>query len=271
MDAARWERVKEICLAASERSADSLTAYVEDACAGDEALRAEVESLLDQFEQEPQFFEEPIVRITGDLPMPSEAEGQGSIGPYEIVRPLGQGGMGEVFLAVRERDDFRQSVALKVIRRGMDTDEVLGRFRVERRILASLHHPNIAQLLDGGATADGRPYFVMEYIEGVPLDEYCDRHRLSVRQRLDLFLVICSAVQHAHQNLVVHRDLKPSNILVGAEGVPKLLDFGIGKVLDPGTALGAVETRTDLRVLTPRYAAPEQVRGETVTTATDVY
>ena len=203
---------------------------------------------------------------------PAESIEARHVGPYRLVRPLGRGGMGDVYLAVREADDFRQAVALKLIRRGLDTDEVLRRFRLERQILASLHHPNIAQLHDGGATEDGRPYFVMEYVEGMPIDEYCDEHRLSVGQRLKLFQTVCGAVQHAHQNLVVHRDIKHTNILVTDDGNPKLLDFGIGKVLAPLGSFGtAVATRTDVRMLTPEYAAPEQVRGEPITTATDVY
>ncbi len=180
--------------------------------------------------------------------------------------------MGEVYLAVREAEDVRQTVAVKVIRRGMDSEEVVRRFRLERRILASLHHPNIAALLDAAVSGDGRPYFVMEYVDGFPLDEYCTRQRLSITKRLELFQVICRAVQHAHQNLIVHRDLKPRNILITEEGIPKLLDFGIGKVLARTDAIGeAIETGTDLRFLTPDYAAPEQLTGAPVTTATDGY
>jgi serine/threonine-protein kinase len=173
-------------------------------------------------------------------------------------------------LAIREGDDFSRTVALKVIRRGFDTDRVLERFRLERRILAELRHPNIAALVDGGATDDGRPYFVMEFIDGEPIDAYCEREGLGVRERLALVRTVCSAVHHAHQNLVVHRDIKPANVLVTTDGVPKLLDFGIGKVLaDDGDA--APVTVIEERALTPEYAAPEQLGGGAVTTATDVF
>ena len=274
MDSARWEEIKALCLAALDQPAEERAAYVQEACRSDSELLREVESLLVEYDAEPGFMDAPLVR----LPELSDPDGLTEsiearhVGPYRLVRPLGRGGMGDVYLAVKEADDFRQAVALKLIRRGLDTDEVLRRFRLERQILASLHHPNIAQLHDGGATEDGRPYFVMEYVEGMPIDEFCDANRLSVPRRLGLFQTVCGAVQHAHQNLVVHRDIKHTNILVTDEGIPKLLDFGIGKVLAPLGSFGtAVATRTDVRMLTPEYAAPEQVRGEPITTATDVY
>ena len=180
--------------------------------------------------------------------------------------------MGTVYLAERADGQFRKQVALKLIRRGLDTDDILSRFRYERQILAALDHPNIATLYDGGMTEDGRPYFAMEYVEGQPLTAYCDQHRLSTKQRLALFRTVCRAVQYAHQNLVIHRDLKPSNILVTDDGTVKLLDFGIAKLLtDEGLEETAPVTRTGLRLMTPEYAAPEQVKGEAVTTATDVY
>jgi serine/threonine protein kinase/tetratricopeptide (TPR) repeat protein len=274
MDYARWERIEAICEAALETGAAALPAYLAHACGDDEELRREVDSLLAQLTESPSFLERPIVDIAALLPNepPADAPLPATIGPYRIERLIGRGGMGEVFLAVREAEDIRQFVALKVIRRGMGTDHVLQRFRLERRILANLHHPHIARLLDAAATDDGRPYFVMEYIAGAPITEYCDQRRLTVAQRLQLFQTVCKAVQHAHQNLVVHRDLKPRNILVGDDGAPMLLDFGIGKVLAPNETLGpALETSGDLRLLTPEYAAPEQVTGEPVTTSTDVY
>src|SRR5262249_23025478 len=153
----------------------------------------------------------------------------GRIGPYELLQEIGHGGMGTVYLAARADDEFRQTVALKLIRRGMDTDLVVSRFRNERQILASLNHSNIGALLDGGTTRDGLPYLVMEYVDGQPIDRYCEAHRLPIRARLELFVLVCRAVQHAHARLVVHRDLKPGNILVTAEGQPKLLDFGLAK------------------------------------------
>lgn len=179
--------------------------------------------------------------------------------------------MGDVLLARQETSAFVRKVAIKIVKRGMDTDEVLRRFTLERRILASLVHTNIAQLYDAGATDDGRPYFVMEYVDGRRIDDWVEAEALSTHERLRLFRSICHAVQYAHQNLVVHRDIKPGNVLVSSEGTPKLVDFGIGKILSPTNELGDTPTRTRQAVLTPDYAAPEQLRGEPVTTATDVY
>ena len=265
MDPGRWARLESACFAALELAPAERGPFLDQALRTEPDLRREAEALLQQLEHDPGWLERPPVTLAG-------APISGSIGPYRVVRQLGRGGMGEVYLAVRETEDIHQSVALKVIRPGMDTAEVLRRFRLERRILASLHHPNIASLIDAAATDDGRPYFVMEYIEGLPITEYCDRHRLTVSDRLALFQVICGAVHHAHQNLVVHRDIKPRNILVTEGGTPKLLDFGIGKVMAASEALGpAVETQSALRLLTPEYAAPEQIAGSLVTTATDVY
>jgi serine/threonine protein kinase/predicted negative regulator of RcsB-dependent stress response len=194
------------------------------------------------------------------------------IGPYQVVRELGHGGMGAVYLAVRADDQFKQQVAIKLIKRGMDTDFIISRFRHERQILASFHHPNIAGLLDGGSTEDGLPYFVMEYIEGHPINTYCGNHRLPITERIKLFRQVCAAVHYAHQNLVIHRDLKPSNMLVTADGTPKLLDFGIAKILSPTLAATTIQdTATFLRLMTPEYASPEQARGEPITTASDVY
>ena len=180
--------------------------------------------------------------------------------------------MGSVYQAVRDDDQFRKVVAIKLVKAGMDTEFVLERFHKERQILAHLDHPNIAKVFDAGTTRHGRPYFVMEFIPGQPIDEYCDQHGLSVSDRLRLFRQVCSAVQYAHQNLIVHRDLKPNNILVTPEGTPKLLDFGIAKLLDddPSSA-EAARTMTLHRVMTPDYASPEQVRGEAITTASDIY
>ncbi len=197
---------------------------------------------------------------------------ESNIGPYKIIRRIGQGGMGAVYLAARDDDQYKRQVAIKLIRRGMDSDFVLRRFRNERQILASLDHPNIARLLDGGTTEDGRPYFVMEYIEGKPITGYADEHRLATAERLKLFVRVCSAIHYAHQNLVIHRDIKPSNILVTADGTPKLLDFGIAKLLNPELAAQTIEaTAVAVRLMTPEYASPEQVRGEQITTSSDVY
>src|SRR5918998_3356840 len=195
------------------------------------------------------------------------------IGAYRVVREIGRGGMGAVYLAERADGEFRQRVAVKLIKRGMDTDFILRRFRNERQILATLDHPYIARLLDGGTTDDGLPYFVMEYIEGAPLYRYSDERQLAVAERLRLFSMVCDAVNYAHQKLVIHRDIKPSNILVTPGGVPKLLDFGIAKLLNPEFAgeITLDPTATAMRLMTPEYAAPEQVRGEPVSPATDVY
>ncbi len=193
------------------------------------------------------------------------------IGPYRIIRELGRGGMGTVYLAMREDDRFRRQVALKVIKRGMDTEEILRRFHLERQVLSALTHPNIARLLDGGAVEDGRPYFVLEYIEGQTIDAFCDANGLNVEQRLRLFQKVCSAVHYAHQNLIVHRDLKPHNILVTLEGEPKLLDFGIAKLINTQLMQVTMATGPQMRLMTPEYASPEQVRGAPVSTASDVY
>ena len=274
--AGSWEHIKEVCLAALEISQGERGAFLERACDGDAALRTEVESLLAQYD--PDFLEKPLLSVDA---IPGEGRGKAVIGPeggearrlgpYRLVRPVGRGGMGEVFLAVQEGDGFERPVAVKLIRAGMATDDVLERFRLERSILAGLNHPNLAKLLDGGATDDGLPYFVMEFVEGESITEYCDRNGLSVPDRLRLFMSVCDAVHHAHQSLIVHRDIKPGNILVTPEGVPKLLDFGISKVLVMSGGEDGARTAMTRRVLTPEYAAPEQVRGGIITTATDVH
>jgi serine/threonine protein kinase len=206
------------------------------------------------------------------VPDSSDSPYQGRlIGHYRLRERIGEGGMGEVYLAERE-DQFRQRVAVKLIRPGMANPEVVRRFVIERQTLAALNHPHIVRLVDGGATEDGLPYLVVDYVEGIPIDRYCDQHKLSISQRLQLFIETCTAVHHAHQSLVVHCDLKPSNILVTAEGSPMLLDFGIAKLLDPGSmGISAQAALTRQRAFTPDYASPEQLRGEPVTTATDIY
>jgi eukaryotic-like serine/threonine-protein kinase len=264
----RWQVVKTVLDDVLERAAAERTAYLALRCQGDDELRGEVESLLAAEVQAADFIETPVFRIRMD-DAPPLATGQ-RIGSYRIVREISRGGMGTVYLAERADEEFERRVALKVIRRGMDSDEIVERFRAERQILAHLDHENIAKLLDGGTTEDGRPYFVMEYVEGQPLDEYCDVHGLSRRERLALFRRVCAAVHFAHQNLIVHRDLKPGNVLVTADGVPKLLDFGIAKLLHPGQEPFAL-TRADLRPMTPEFASPEQVRGAAISTASDVY
>src|SRR5580658_9577627 len=195
------------------------------------------------------------------------------IGPYRVLRTLGVGGMGEVFLAERADAEFDQRVAIKVVYGGSHTHAVQSRLKIERQILAQLDHPNIAHLLDGGTLPDGTVYIVMEYVDGLPIDEYCDANRLDVTARLRLFQVVCAAVHYAHQNLIVHRDLKPSNILVSGNGTPKLLDFGIAKLLDESQATHntVAMTHADFRIMTPDHASPEQVTGGPITTASDIY
>jgi serine/threonine protein kinase len=269
----RWQRINEMFHSALVLDGRERSAFLVTQSAGDDALRAKVAALLASHEQAEGFIQGSVFGDAAQLLVEDEAEamiGQ-HVGLYEITREIGRGGMGSVYLATRDDDQFKQQVAIKVVRRGMDTDLVLARFRNERQILAGFDHPNIARLFDGGSTETGLPYFIMEYVEGQPIDEYCDSHRLSTTARLDLFRTVCSAVQYAHQNLVVHRDIKPSNILVTAEGVPKLLDFGIAKLLHSEESQGTATTAIVQRLMTPEYASPEQVRGEHVTTVSDVY
>ncbi|HEY7510017.1 MAG TPA: serine/threonine-protein kinase, partial [Vicinamibacteria bacterium] len=259
----RWRQVTEVFHAALAREAATRGELLDQRCAGDPDLRAEVEQMLAAHRDAGGFGDEPAFAVPEIPPA--------RIGPYRVVRELGRGGMGAVYLAERDEPELRRSVAIKVVRHGMDSAFVVGRFRTERQILAGLEHPGIARLYDGGATEEGLPYFVMECVDGQDLLTYSDARRLSITERLRLFLRVCEAVQYAHQNLVVHRDLKPSNVLVTAEGDPKLLDFGIAKVLNPPAAESGDETASVVRLMTPGYASPEQVRGERVTTASDVY
>ncbi len=279
MHADRWAQLETIFFQALDQDPSQRSAFLDETCEDDADLRAEVEAMLDAHEDDaPLHLEEKLVQ-TKAQPIPMGAD----IGPYRLIKRIGQGGMGDVFLAERADDQYQQQVALKLVKAGWASGETLLRFRVERQILARLQHPNIARLLDGGlmegdATApEGRPYLVMEYIDGVPLNTYCDDHQLSIPDRLRLFETVCRAVHVAHQNLIVHRDLKPSNILVtkgdgtSPEGRVKLLDFGIAKLMDPDEAGEAPLTRTGFQLMTPEYASPEQVRGETITTVSDVY
>jgi non-specific serine/threonine protein kinase/serine/threonine-protein kinase len=277
MDAGGWARVKAVFQDAFERPPAEQSAFLDGACAGEPTLRAEVERLLHAhavpggvLDAAPAARREATALPPGDDPTLPFTPAR--IGPYCVLRPLGRGGMGTVYLAERDEPGLRKTVALKVVRQGMDADFVRRRFRTERQILAALEHPGIARLYDGGSTDDGLPYFVMEYVPGEDLLGYCDERRLSIAARLQLFVGVCDAVQYAHQSLVVHRDLKPSNVLVTAEGHPKLLDFGIAKLLGPQPGGETVdETASVVRLMTPDYASPEQVRGERVTTASDVY
>src|ERR1051325_252686 len=229
----RWQQIRRILEAALELSPSERPAFLDDACAADSGLRREVQTLISSYDEAGVFLEgEPLAQVANRFDSPPAIEGS-FVGPYRLIREIGHGGMGTVFLAARADEQYDKRVAIKLVRRDLDSEEVLGRFRHERQILASLEHPNIARLLDGGTTTGGSPYVVMEYVEGQPIDRYCDEKRLSTFERLRLFRQVCAAVHYAHQNLVVHRDLKPSNIRVAADGTPKLLDFGIAKLLDP--------------------------------------
>jgi serine/threonine protein kinase/Tfp pilus assembly protein PilF len=295
MTAERWQRVEAILQSALDlEPGEERIRFVSDACAGDEEVRREVERLIAADAAAESFIESPAWTASGlldpaarkqirdSLDSPVENGGRAlaaasefvgrKVGVYELQRELGRGGMGTVYLAERADGEFRQQVAVKLINRGMDTDFIVKRFRHERQILAALEHPFIARLLTGGTSAEGLPYFVMEYVEGERLYPFCDRRRLDVNGRLRLYLKICSAVGAAHRIRVVHRDLKPSNILVRADGTPKLLDFGIAKILDAELASATLEpTATAVRLMTPEYASPEQVCGEPVSPASDIY
>ncbi|MEP6835765.1 MAG: protein kinase [Gemmatimonas sp.] len=264
-----WERIKDTFHAALEHPANSRLAFVNEACGDAPRLRAQVESLLAAHDESTDFLETPAVALPGASQFLLDATQR--VGPYRLLKEIGRGGMGTVHLATRDDGQFAQRVAVKLVKRGMDTDAILARFRHERQILAALEHPNIARLLDGGTTEDGVPYFVMEYVQGRSIRDYCETRALSVADRIALFRTVCAAVQYAHQNLIVHRDIKSSNIIVTDDGVPKLLDFGIAKLLHPTQYEDASVATDTINAMTPEYASPEQLRGEPVTTATDVY
>ena len=268
---ARWQRVKDLLDRALELDPARLPAFLEAECGSDDSLRREVLGLVADAERDWSLIDRGPA-VLGPIAAAPRTERIGSrIGPYEILSELGRGGMGQVFLARRADDEFQKRVAIKLVPPGPAREIALERFRSERQISATLEHPNIARLLDGGTTAEGEPYFVMEYVEGQPLTVYAEENGLSIERRLRLFREVCEAVHYAHRNLVVHRDIKPSNILVTSEGVPKLLDFGIAKLLDPAGPAAGGETGTLVRMLTPDYASPEQVRGGRVSTSSDVY
>jgi len=274
----RWHEIKDKLDAVLKLAPEQRPAYLDQVSTADPELRRELESLIASHEQAgTDFLNVPPPQAAADPIAPNNLNPDHRepmigrrLGTYEIVEQIGAGGMGEVYRAIRADDQYRKQVAIKLLRAGQNSDFVIRRFKNERQILASLDHPNIARLLDGGTTEEGVPYFVMELIEGQPITEYCDSRNLPIVERLKRFTSVCSAVQYAHQRLIVHRDIKPSNILVTHEGMPKLLDFGIAKIVDTDSGTGPA-TLTIFRALTPGYASPEQVKGEPITTVSDVY
>ena len=270
----RWRQIEAIFQSAADLPAANRPSFLDTACCGDEELRREVESLLAHSGETHGLLAAPLQamarKVAGAEVIEDPHLGR-RIGLYRVLKTLGEGGMGSVYLAVRADEQYTREVAIKLLRSGFgSTPAMLARFRTERQILANLDHPNIARLLDGGVTEHDLPYLVMEHVDGVPIDQYCRDARLPLESRLRMFLQVCSAVEYAHRNLVVHRDIKPANILTSPNGEPKLLDFGIAKLLDPELE-SAPQTRTAERLMTPEYASPEQIRGEPITTATDVY
>lgn len=289
MDAKRWQQIEDIFQTALDLPDDERDEYVRRECGDDLELLAEVKKLVARYETDESFLESPvwtdsamfqpslkqeIASSLDKIAAPEKAEsfvGQ-QIGVYRLTEELGRGGMGMVFLAERADGEFKQKVAVKLIKRGMDSDFIIRRFRHERQILAALNHPNIARLLDGGTTADDLPYFVMEYVEGKSFFKFCAAKKFDLRRKIELFLQVCSAIAYAHKRKIIHRDIKPTNILVTDEGTPKLLDFGIAKILDPDLIHESISpTATQMRLMTPEYASPEQVKGDEITTASDQY
>ena len=272
-DAARWERVKELFSVALERDREARQVYLQEACGTDTDLRAEVESLLQAHDETGDFIEHPAAqRALGlDVEPPPSWIGR-RVGAYRIVAEIGRGGMSEVFRGVRADDEYHKEVAVKVLLPGFDTHSLVERFKAEKQMLATLDHPNIARILDGGSTDEGQPYLVMDYINGRPIDEYSVERHLTVNQRLELFRTLCAAVQYVHQHLMVHGDLKCSNVLVTDDGSLRLLDFGVARLVHAAPAPNAPESESAGPIaLTPEYASPEQLRGGMVSTASDVY
>ena len=268
-----WNESKDLLRRALALPPEERDAFLSDACADDTALLSKLRQLIAGAEQTDAglraLVAEAAVGVSQDIAVDHSGR---QIGPYSVIRRIGEGGMGDVYLAERADNQYRQQVAIKILKPGRDEQVLIQRFRSERQILADLDHPNIGRLIDGGEMENGRPYLVMEYVDGTPITEYCDQNGLDTKQRLRLFLQCCAAVSHAHKRLVIHRDLKPSNILVDAAGTPKLLDFGIAKLLDPQQQQHSMAiTRDASRPMTPGHASPEQIRGETPTTATDIY
>ncbi|MBL8205731.1 MAG: protein kinase, partial [Blastocatellia bacterium] len=264
----RWREIERIFDATLDLPETDRAAFIAQACDGDQILQHEVESLLAAHQQANGFLASSTAPLSAKQVLYAPVTMAQRLGPYQLLREIAQGGMGTVWLAERADDHFKQQVAIKLLK--TDGSEIAHRLRHERQILADLNHLNIARLLDGGTTDSGQPYLVMEYIEGSPVDAYCRQQQLGLRERLQLFRQVCAAVQYAHQHLIIHRDLKPANILVTADGTPKLLDFGIAKLLQPDLSQ-SYQTQAGQNPMTPAYASPEQVRSETLTTTSDVY
>ena len=264
-----WQRIKDILGPVMELDSESRPAYLDETCGTDTGLRREVESLLASSAESGDFIETPVFSASEIIDQPSPMSGR-HFGNYEIIREIGSGGMVAVYLARRSDGEFEQEVALKIVRQAIAESQLIERFRRERQILASLNHPNIAKLLDGGVSDTGEPFLAMEYVEGETITEFVRKKNLPLNDILRLFTKVCSAVAYAHRNLVVHRDIKPGNILVTDDGEPKLLDFGLARLMDddPGDS---TQTQTAFRALTPAYASPEQLKGEPLTTASDIY
>src|SRR6267154_1502524 len=296
MEPERWQKIERLCYSALNEENSARAAFLEQACGGDEALRRAVELLLAQHEKDDDFLEVPAMEVaakhlardqqdeTSRLASPSAPTETAadlasaekiSFGPYRLLQRLGEGGMGEVWLAEQSKP-VRRRVALKLIKAGMDTREVVARFESERQALALMDHPAIAKVFDAGSTPEGRPYFAMEYVPGIPITAYCDKHRMTTRQRMELFVQVCEGVQHAHQKAILHRDLKPSNILVtevDGKPVPRIIDFGVAKAMSQQLDAATLVTRIGMVVGTPGYMSPEQAgsAGEDIDTRSDVY
>lgn len=270
-DAARWRQAKEIFLDALEIAETDRDKFLAERCGTDSALKREVELLIEAHFESESFIENPAFKISSVFENSNRNQQERIFGNYRIIREIGVGGMGAVYLAERADGEFSRQVAVKIVRQNFADKELISRFKRERQILASLDHPFIAKLLDGGVSGDGTPFLAMEYVDGEPLTAFAAAHNLSVEDRLRLFIKICSAVADAHRNLVVHRDLKPSNIFVTQDGTPKLLDFGLAKLIDESLNANDAQTLTAFRAMTPAYASPEQLRGESITTSSDIY
>ncbi len=268
----KWDKIKSLFRKVIELPPEERTAFLDEKCKDDPPLRKEIESLLESDQKVEDFLEKPLLQndeLNSDSNSPDNLIGM-KIGNYRIEEKIGEGGMANVYSAIRIDEQFKKKVAVKFIKRGMDTDEIIKRFKIEQQALAGLDHPFIAKIIDAGTTENGLPYFIMELVEGEPIDEYCKNNNLTIEEKLKLFRKVCSAVQYAHQNLIVHRDIKPGNIFIKPDGTPKLLDFGISKLLDSSTEQTNL-TRTGFRLMTLEYASPEQFKGKQINIATDIY